>query len=98
VAIFLDMFLLPRTRYAQFSIPVAVLIVGLHFFALPPLYRHRANLVTGALLTSWAIDCSLFFREDALIECTALGAGVVLWGSAAWALRTASRLLRRAGL
>jgi hypothetical protein len=98
LAIFLDMFLLPRTRYAQFSISVAVLIVGLHFFALPPLYRHRANLVTGALLTSWVIVCCLLFREDPLIAWTALGAGLVLWGSSAWALRTASRLLRTAGL
>ena len=98
LAIFLDLLLLPRTRYGQFAIPVAALIVGLHFFALPRLYRHRANVVTGCLLTSWAIGCALLGRGDAMIAWTALGAGVILWGSAAWALRTAARLLQAAGL
>ncbi|HZL67788.1 MAG TPA: hypothetical protein VFC29_10705 [Candidatus Limnocylindrales bacterium] len=98
LAIFLDLSLLPKTRYGQFSFSIAALIVGLHFFALPPLYRHRANLITGALLTIWAIACALLFRGDAMIAWTALGAGVILWGSSAWALMTASRLLRRAGL
>jgi len=98
VAIFLDLALLPNTRYGQFAFSIAALIVGLHFFALPPLYRHRANLVTGALLTTWAIACALLFSGDALIAWTALGAGVILWGSSAWALRTAAQLLRRAGL
>jgi len=97
-AIFLDFFLLPRMGYGAFTIPVAVLIVGLHFFILPPLYRHRGNLVTGALLTSWAIACLLLLRGDRMIAWAGLGAGAILWGSAAWALRTATRLLRMAGL
>ncbi len=98
LAIFLDFLLLPKTRYGQFSIPLAALIVGLHFFALPTLYRHQANLVTGALLTIWAIACPLLFKGDAMLAWTAMGAGVILWGSAAWALHAAYKLLRIARL
>ena len=94
LAIFLDFLLLPKAGYNEFTVPVAALIVGGHFFAVPPLYRHRANLVTGALLVSWTIVCLLLLRGDRMIAWVALGAGLIVWGSAAWALRTASRLLR----
>jgi hypothetical protein len=96
IAISLDFSLLSKTAYSQLSVPIAAMIVGLHFFALPPRYRHRANLVTGALLTIWAIACTLLWRGDVMIARTAAGAGVILWGSAAWGLRTAAGWLRLA--
>jgi hypothetical protein len=94
LAILLDFLLLPKAGYNEFTVPVAALIVGGHFFALPPLYRHRANLVTGVFLVSWTIVCLLLLRGDRMIGWVALGAGIIVWGSAAWALRAASRLLR----
>jgi hypothetical protein len=98
IAVFLVFQILPRLGHADLAIPAVVLIVGLHFFPMPPLYRHRANLVTGACLVVWAILCPLLFNGDRMIGFAAAGAGLILWAAAAWALKTASELLRSAGL
>src|SRR5580704_2499771 len=98
IGVFLVFQILPRLGYESLAIPAVVLIVGLHFFPMPPLYRHRANLVTGACLVVWGIACAVLFRGDRMIGFATAGAGFVLWASAAWALKTASQLLRSAGL
>lgn len=98
IAVFLVFQILPRLGHADLAIPAVVLIVGLHFFPMPPLYRHRANLVTGACLVIWAVLCPLLFNGDRMIGFAALGAGLILWAAALWALKTAGRLLRSAGL
>jgi hypothetical protein len=97
-AIFLVFQILPRFGHESLAFPAVVLIVGLHFFPMPPLYRHRANLITGACLVVWAILCPLLFSGDRMIGFAAAGTGLVLWVSAAWALKTASQLFRSAGL
>jgi hypothetical protein len=98
IAIFLVFQITSRLGHQDLAFPLVVLLVGLHFFAMPPLYRHRANLVTGVALTLWAIVCPLLFQGDRMIAFVAAGAGVVLWASAGWALKTARQLLRSAGL
>jgi hypothetical protein len=98
IAVFLVFQILPRLGYQDLAIPAVVLIVGLHFFPMPPLYRHRANLVTGACMAVWAILCPLLFHGDNLIGFAALGAGLALWAAALWALKTAGQLLASAGL
>jgi len=97
-AIFLLFQILPRLGLADFAIPVVVLLVGLHFFVMPPLFRHRDNLVTGACLTVWAIGCLLVFHGDRVIAFASAGAGIILWASALWGLKTASRLLGSNGI
>jgi hypothetical protein len=97
-AVFAVFQILPRLGHEDLAIPAAVSIVGLHFFPMPPLYRHRANLVTGVCLVVWAILCALLFHGDRLIGFAAAGAGLALWAAAAWALKTASQLFRSAGL
>jgi hypothetical protein len=73
-------------------------VVGLHFYPMPPLYRHRANGVTGAGIVIWAIPCPRLFEGDPMIGYLALGLGLMLWAESGWALKTASQLLRAAGL
>ncbi len=90
--------ILPRLGRGEWIVPAIVLIVGLHFFPMPPLYRARANLVTGAALTLTAIALMLTLRGPALPAASALAAGIILWCSSAWALGTAGRLLRQIGL
>jgi hypothetical protein len=46
----------------------------------------------------WAILCPLLFHGDRMIGFLAAGAGVALWVSAVWALKTATQLLRANGL
>jgi hypothetical protein len=98
VLVFLVFQILPRLGLGELIFPAVVLIVGLHFFAMPPLFRHRANLVTGTVMVVWAIVCPLLFHGDRMIGFVAAGAGVALWVSAVWALKTATQLLRSAGL
>ena len=98
VLVFLVFQILPRLGLGKLIFPAVVLIVGLHFFAMPPLFRHRANLVTGAVMVVWAIVCPLLFHGDRMIGFVAGGAGVALWVSAVWVLKTATQLLKSAGL
>jgi hypothetical protein len=94
IAVFLVFLIFPRIGHADLAIPAVALIVGLHFFPMPPLYRHTANLVTGACIAVWAILCPMLFQGDRMIGFAAVGVGFALWLSAAWALKTAVRLLR----
>jgi hypothetical protein len=98
IAVFLVFQILPRLGRGDLAIPIVALIVGLHFFPMPPLYRHAANLVTGALMAIWAILCLLLFDGDRRIGFASLGSGFLLWAAAAWALKTANQLLRSTGL
>ena len=98
VLVFLVFQILPRLGLGELIFPAVVLIVGLHFFAMPPLFWHRANLVTGTVMVVWAIVCPLLFHGDRMIGFVAAGAGVALWVSAVWALKTATQLLRANGL
>ena len=98
VSVFLVFQIFPRFGLGELTVPAVVLIVGLHFFPMPPLFRHRSNLVTGAVMAIWAIFCAVVFHGDRMIGFAAAGAGVALWVSAIWALKTTTQLLRSAGL
>ena len=98
IAVFLIFTFLPKLGLGDLTFSAVLLVVGLHFFLMPPSYRHRANFVTGAALSIWAIVCPLLFKGDRMIGFIALGAGIVLLLSAAWALTFASRQLRLAQL
>ncbi len=104
VAIILVTQILVRTGRTNLAIDAVVLIVGLHFFAMPPLYRSRANTMTGVWLTTLGIVCPLLFHvsgygeSDAMVTVSAAGAGIVLWSSAFIGLRAARRLLTDNGL
>src|SRR5208337_3314459 len=56
-----------RSFWVFLIIPAVELIVGLQFYPFPPLYRPRANLVTGACIVVWTIACLLLFHGDSLI-------------------------------
>ena len=98
VSVFLVFQIFPRVGLRELIFPAVVTIVGLHFFPMPRLFRHRSNLVTGAVMIAWAILCPLLFHGDRMIGFLAAGAGLALWVSAVWALKTAAQLLNCAGL
>lgn len=98
IAVFLTFQIMPRLGYKDLSIPVVVVIVGLHFFAMPPLFQHRANQVLGGFLAAWGIACPCLWEGDGMVGYLALGAGAALWLSAAWAVKTARDLFRSADL
>jgi hypothetical protein len=93
--VFFVFLIFPRLGRVDLAFPSVVLLVGLHFFPMPALYRHRANLVLGACMVVWAIVCPLLFQGDRMIGFVTGGAGLALWVSAAWALKTAWQILRK---
>jgi len=98
ISVFLAFQIMPRLGHMELSIPAVAFIVGLHFFAMPPLYQHRANQVLGAFLVVWGIACPWLWRGDRMIGYLAAGVGAALWLSAVWAVKTARDLLRSAQL
>ncbi len=97
LAIFLLFATLPRLGYQEFAVAAAVIVVGLHFLVMPPLYRSRSNLVLGIAMTIWGALSMLLFGGDRMIAFAALGAGILLWSMTMWALHTASTITRRLG-
>ena len=93
--IFLLFATLPRLGYQEFAVAGAVLVVGVHFLIMPPLYRSRSNLVLGIFMSVWALLCMVVFRGDRMIASSALGAGLMLWSVAGWALHASSSIRRR---
>jgi len=71
-----------RLHIGEYIVPAITAIVGLHLFPLARLFRYPMHHVTGALLVAWgAASCLLFSRDT--MQASALGAGVILWASAA---------------
>ncbi|WP_148289721.1 hypothetical protein [Ideonella sp. B508-1] len=66
-------------------LPMVIAVVGLHFLPLAGLFRYRPHLLTGLALVGLAILAPLATgRPDNAWG--PLGAGLILWASAAWAL------------
>jgi hypothetical protein len=64
---------------------MVIAVVGLHFLPLARLFRYRPHLLTGLALIALAILAPLATgRPDNAWG--PLGAGLILWASAAWAL------------
>jgi len=93
-AIFLT---LPRFGRSDLAVAAATFVIGMHFFFMPPHFRHAANAVTGAALVAVAVTSVVFATGDATIAWAGIGCGCVLWCSALWALKTANALLPTGG-
>lgn len=85
---------LPRLGYAQAIVPAIIIVTGLHFFPLARLFANRVHYLTGGALVAWALGCLLLGQQPALQAQAALGAGLILWASAAYALWVAMQRLR----
>lgn len=71
--------------WAGWFLPMVIAVVGLHFLPLARLFRYRPHLLTGMALIALAILAPLATgRPDNAWG--PLGAGLILWASAAWAL------------
>ena len=63
----------------------AVAVVGLHFLPLAAAFGYRPHAVTGVALTAWALAWPWLFAAGAAAPAGLLGAGAILFASAAWA-------------
>jgi hypothetical protein len=89
---------LGNTGHKELILPGVVVIVGVHLFFMPPLYRHRVNTIAGICMVVWAVLCANLFHGQTIAGAAALGTGFIVWISAVCALSAASNMLESAGL
>ncbi len=70
-------------------VPSIILIVGLHFLPLARLFDYRPHYVSGMALVLLALAYPWLSRSGAQDPAGCLGAGIVLWITAAWSLLAA---------
>jgi hypothetical protein len=75
----------------EFLAPVIAFIVGMHLFPLAKLFRYPAHNVTGILLVLWSTGIVALLADADLPSAGAIGAAVILLGSAAYTLIGAYR-------
>jgi hypothetical protein len=74
----------------QWQPAAAMVVVGLHFLPQSTAYAYPPHLVTGVAMTAWALAYPWLFAAGAMAPAGVLGAGAILFASAAWALRSAT--------
>ena len=67
-------------------LPAAILIIGLHFLPLAAIFANPAHYVTGGVLVALALAYPFLATGGPRDPIGCLGAGLILWGSALWAL------------
>lgn len=77
---------LPQLGYARWILPAIVLIIGLHFLPLARLFAYRPHYLTGAALILLACVYPFVAPDGPESAAGALGAGLILWLSAVWAI------------
>jgi hypothetical protein len=72
---------------AGWVIPCVIFIVGLHFLPLGCVFASRSHYVTGVALVVLAVTYPLLATDGPTSPIGCLGAGLILWASAGWALK-----------
>ena len=67
-------------------LPAAILIIGLHFLPLAAIFANPAHYVTGGVLVALALAYPFLASGGPRDPIGCLGAGLILWGSALWAV------------
>ena len=77
---------LSQIGYAKWTLPAVIFVIGLHFLPLARLFAYGPHYLTGAALILLACVYPFVAPEGPESAVGALGAGLVLWLSAAWAI------------
>lgn len=88
---------LNNTGLGAWGVPLIVTIVGLHMFPLAWAFHHRPHVVTGAALVLLAAVGPFVAAGGPADTVICAGAGLILWTSAAWALRPRAPVAGLAG-
>ena len=95
IAIFAVVQILTRLHLDAYTVSAVAGIVGLHFFPLARLFENRLHYVTGSAMIAWAAGTAWFAPLSQMQGDAAMGAGAILWGSAAITLATSLLAVRR---
>jgi len=79
--------LLAHNGMGMWVVPMGITVIGLHFVPLALVFRNPPHYVTAAALVVFAIAYPLVARGGPADPVGFLGAGLILWLSALWALR-----------
>lgn len=78
---------LSNLGHGEWIIPMVIGVIGLHFLPLAAVFHNPPHYVTGAALVALAVLYPLLAARGPASPIGFLGAGIILWLSAAWALR-----------
>jgi hypothetical protein len=87
IAIFVLAQVLINLGKGAWIIPMAIAIIGLHFLPLAHVFKNPPHYVTGLAMVAFAALYPLLASGGPTAPVGFLGAGLILWLSAAWALR-----------
>ena len=87
VAIFVLGNILANKGWGMWFFPMVIFIVGLHFIPLAHLFSAPAHYVTGAAMMALAVIYPFVAPGGPADPIGPLGAGLILWASAGWAIR-----------
>jgi hypothetical protein len=90
LAIVVAVNVLRHTGHGAWICPAIMLIVGLHFLPLARTFASRAHAVTGWAVVALAVLYPQLAPGGAADALGCLGAGLILWASAMWALKAAA--------
>jgi hypothetical protein len=87
VAILIAANVLVNLGLSAWVIPCIIFIVGLHFLPLARVFGNPPHYITGAALIVLAVTYPLLAPAGPASPVGCLGAGLILWASALWAIR-----------
>jgi hypothetical protein len=88
--------ILVNVHLSAWVIPSAILIIGLHFLPLARIFSNPAHDVTGGAFILLAVGYPFLATGGPSSAVGRLGAGLILWASALWAVTTARGSFDRA--
>jgi hypothetical protein len=86
VLILIGVNVLNNTGLGRWDLPFIVLVIGAHFLPLAYLFKRPTHYVTGAMMVLFAIGYPFVLPDGPQSAEGPLGAGLILWASAAYAL------------
>jgi len=95
IAIFIVVQILTRLHLDAYTISAVAGIVGLHFFPLAKLFKNPMHYATGSAMVAWAAATALLAPLEQMQSDAAMGAGIILWTSAAITLGMSLLAARR---
>lgn len=78
---------LNRLGLAIWVIPMIIIVIGLHFLPLAYVFAYRPHYLTGAAFLLLGVAYPQLAPRGPLDPAGFLGAGLILWASAMWAIK-----------
>jgi hypothetical protein len=91
VLILIGVNVLNNTGLGAWDIPFIMLIIGAHFLPLAHLFKRPTHYLTGMALVLFAVAYPFIATAGPHSSVGPLGAGLILWTSAAWAVLASLR-------